>query len=237
MNIMIFTDNLYMYNSFKRIVKKYNLDKTHIFSYACSSQNKFFNSLDNVEKINININIDKIIETYDLIISCHSKQIFPKKLVNATRCINIHPGLNPYNRGWFPQVFSILNKKKLGATIHEMDEEIDHGKIIVQEEVELYQYDTSLSAYNRVVEKEVKLLEENIQSIINNEYNAIEMAEDGNYNSKQDFNKLCELNLDENCTMKDALDKLRALTHGEYKNAYFLDEQGNKIYVSIEFKR
>ncbi len=72
-------------------------------------------------------------DKYILFISLHCKQIFPQRLTDNYRCINIHPGYNPYNRGWFPQVFSILNKNTAGVTIHEIDQELDHGPIIYQE--------------------------------------------------------------------------------------------------------
>ena len=230
---MIFTDNLFIYNNFIKIIEQKELDRLHSFEYACSSSNKLFKTLDNVKELNIKNEADFLVSKFDLIISCHSKQIFPPILVNNVRCINIHPGLNPYNRGWYPQVFSIINKMPLGATIHEMDEEIDHGNIIIQKKVELYNWDTSLSAHNRVLEAEIELLNKSIESIINNTYDAIPMKCEGNYNSKQDFNKLCELNLDETTTIKELIDKLRALTHGEYKNAYFIDNGGKRTYISI----
>jgi hypothetical protein len=51
-------------------------------------------------------NIDDLCRSYDVIISWHCRQIFPKELIERVRCINIHPGFNPYNRGYFPHVFS-----------------------------------------------------------------------------------------------------------------------------------
>lgn len=235
--ILIFTDNLPMYEKFVEVISQKNLDKLHNFEYACTPSNSLFLNVERVKELSIQKEADRLIEKYDLIISCHSKQIFPPEIVNNVRCINIHPGLNPYNRGWFPQVFSILNKMPLGATIHEMDEEIDHGNIIVQKSVEVYDWDTSISAYNRVLEAEVELLKECMEDLIENSYNAESMREEGNYNSKKDFNALCELDLNETLTMRECLDRLRALTHGEYKNAYFFDNHNNKIFVSLTLEK
>nr|WED69134.1 formyltransferase family protein [Pectobacterium colocasium] len=81
--------------------------------------------------------ITRIIENYDLVFSLHCKQIFPNRLVENVCCINFHPGLNPYNRGWYPQAFSIVNGLPVGSTIHLMDTEVDHGEIIDQKEVEI----------------------------------------------------------------------------------------------------
>lgn len=175
---------------------------------------------------------DEIKAKYDVVMSLHCKQIFPKELVNGVRCINFHPGLNPYNRGWYPQVFAIVNKEPIGATIHIMDEMVDHGKIIDQEEVEVFPTDTSLSLYNRVIDLEKKLISKNLRKILTGKYNASEPGLEGNYNSIQDFKRLCELDLNKVGTLRDHIDQLRALTHGDFKNAFYYHD-GQKIYVSI----
>ncbi len=43
-----------------------------------------------------------------------------------------------------------------------MDEYLDHGKILFQEKVNMYDWDTSLSSYNRIQNKEIELLEKNL---------------------------------------------------------------------------
>jgi len=237
LNIMVFTDNEFIYDNFITIIKDKKLHKAHNFTYACSISNDAFEKNDSVKKLRISEHVDSLIDKYDLIISCHSKQVFPAKLVNSIRCINIHPGLNPYNRGWYPQVFSIINKKPLGATIHEMDEQIDHGSIIVQKDIKLNSWDTSITAYNKVIQAEVELLKKSVNDIIYGTYLATPMLNEGNYNSKQDFNDLCKLDLKEKTTLREVIDKLRALTHGEYSNAYYIDEHSNKIFIKISLEK
>ncbi|MDE4980571.1 formyl transferase, partial [Francisella tularensis subsp. holarctica] len=76
--------------------------------YFCSfiSQTSFaiviYNS--EIKPLDLKKNGNDLIGKYDLGLSCHSKQLLPTKLVNSVLCINIHHGLKPYNRGWFPQV-------------------------------------------------------------------------------------------------------------------------------------
>jgi hypothetical protein len=54
----------------------------------------------------------------------------------------------------------------------------------------------------------------------------------------KDFRELLKLDLDETGDMQYFINKLRALTHGKYKNAYFIDsETGDKIYVSLNLER
>ncbi|WP_299714639.1 dTDP-4-amino-4,6-dideoxyglucose formyltransferase [uncultured Tenacibaculum sp.] len=207
------------------------------FEFACSP----FSSIDKVDEFNFrNIDlrdnkfIDELIETKDLIISIHCKQLFPSKLIEKVKCINVHPGYNPINRGWYPQVFAIINDVEIGATIHEIDEKLDNGNIISRSKVKKYSFDTSYTLYNRVVNEEIKILKENINFIVDNTYKSIKPEGKGNLYLKKDFNELCVLDLNEKCTMGEAINKLRALTHGSYKNAFFIDESNNKVYVSID---
>lgn len=175
-------------------------------------------------------------DTYDLIFSIHCKQIFPADLVRSVVCINVHPGLNPYNRGWYPQVFSIINGKPIGATIHIMDEYVDHGPIIDQISVEARSSDTSADLYARVIQAEKNLIEKNLKNIISGKFNSITPPNEGNYNSIENFRSLCHLNLETVGTLRDHINLLRGLTHGEFRNAYFSDEYGKKIFIRISLE-
>jgi len=173
-----------------------------------------------------------------LVISAHCKQLFPADMVKSFRCVNVHPGLNPYNRGWFPQVFSILNGLPTGATIHEIDEELDHGDIIIQQEVPNYKWDTSLDIYNRVQQAELEMLDRNLLKIIKGEFATETPSTEGNLNLKSDFNHLLELDLNATQEVGRTIDLLRALTHGNYKNAFFKDpETGRKVFVKINLEK
>lgn len=224
---LVITDNFFILEHFKRIMNAINLDA----EYRCSLNSPLKEIL---HPIIVKDNISSIIDNYNLIFSAHCKQLFPKEIVHAIRCINIHPGLNPHNRGWYPQVFSILNKLPLGATIHEMDEELDHGAIICQQEVPVYAWDTSLSAYERVQQAEIELLKEWLPQLISGDYKTYAPEKEGNVNLKKDFNALCELDLQQQQSIGDTIDVLRAMSHGNYNNAYFIDPStGRKVWVSI----
>ncbi len=173
---------------------------------------------------------------YSVIFSIHCKQIFPKEIVDNTLCVNVHPGLNPNNRGWYPQVFSIINKLPIGATIHVMNENIDDGDIIAQEAISIDDFDTSLDVYNKVQEIEKKLLSEYFSKIVRKEFTPISVNEEGNYNSVSDFKKLCKLDLNHVGTLGEHIDLLRALTHGDFKNAYIEKNNKMKKYVRIKFE-
>ncbi len=238
MNILVVTDNQYIFEKFNDIIKdeKYKDFKfSFYYSYKNIKMKKIYFGSNIFKEINIKNELENIIQNYQIAISLHSKQIFPERLVKSLKCINVHPGFNPYNRGWYPQVFSIINKLDSGVTIHYMDKYLDHGRVLFQEKVKMYDWDTSFTLYNRIQKKEIELLEEKLYFILTEELKGIEV-EDGNLNTLQDFNELCKIDLNEKLTMKEAIDRLRALTHDKYKNAYFISE-GEKVYISLNLEK
>ena len=193
--ILLLTDNEELLMRFKTLVKDKGLDNNSEFNfnYAYSFNNKAFlekfKDVDWIKPLKVNDEVEFLVEEYEMLFSLHCKQLFPSKLVNNVKCINVHPGLNPNNRGWFPQVFSIINSLPCGATVHEIDEHLDHGPIICQKEVKIEMWDTSLTAYNKILDAELELLSANLVNILNYKYDT-KVKEEGNLNLKKDFDDL-----------------------------------------------
>jgi methionyl-tRNA formyltransferase len=120
-----------------------------------------------------------------------------------------------------------------------MDAELDHGDIIVQKEVPVHAWDTSLDAYERVRAAENELLERSIDDILAGTYRTTPPREEGVVNRKKDFEALREIHLDEKVTFRQAIDRLRALTHGAFRNAYFYDPVTKKkvgVRITLELE-
>ncbi len=237
--ILVISDNLVLIQGLVTIVNGLSLSDT-VFEYRCSGvslKRLKPNLCIPLESVDVKKDRKWIVASYDLVISLHCKQFFPTEMVRGIKCINVHPGLNPYNRGWFPQVFSILNGLPTGATIHEIDEQLDHGPIIAQCEVPNHNWDTSADIYGRIVTAELQLLRENLEAIVSGEYESNAPPQEGNVNLKKDFMELCKLDPDKAQTVKETIDLLRALTHGDHRNAHYIDpETGRKVYVSVVLK-
>tara|TARA_Y100001954_G_scaffold24333_1_gene22183 strand:- start:21619 stop:22350 length:732 start_codon:yes stop_codon:yes gene_type:complete len=235
--LLIISDNI---NICSRIDKILELKDNIVTTFAISS----FTNLDSFKNVLVkkvlkydlrkSEDIEIIIKSYDLVFSVHCKQLFPKKMIKNIRCYNLHPGYNPINRGWYPQVFAIINNLQVGATIHEINEDLDGGAIIARRFVEKKSSDTSLDLYNRIVDTEIDLFEKHIESIINLSYVTTMPEGEGNLFLKKDYVEICKLNLEQKLTLGDAIDKLRALTHGSFNNAFFINEKGKKVYVKIK---
>lgn len=241
--ILVISDNILQSKKFQNLLHAKQIFASIKIDWACSvysNRQQFEAELQQVvTPVNLKNNdeIITICNNYNLVISLHCKQLFPQQLVNTVKCINVHPGYNPYGRGWYPQVFAIINNTIVGATIHEIDEQLDHGKIIDRIEVKTGSWENSYDIYCKILEAEIQLLDKNIEAIINNKYNTFNPEMEGYVYLKKDFDNVCKLNLDNTATLQQHINLLRALTHNNYNNGYFIDEEtGKKIYVSIQLQ-
>lgn len=78
--------------------------------------------------------------TYNLLIVASYGKIIPKSVLEIPKfgALNVHPSLLPKFRGSSPiQSFILSGEEKTGVTIMLMDEQVDHGQIIAQQNLEV----------------------------------------------------------------------------------------------------
>jgi methionyl-tRNA formyltransferase len=81
----------------------------------------------------------------DLVIVAAFGQILPGEIIRGPRegCINIHPSLLPKYRGAAPINWALIRgEQKTGVTIMRMDEGVDSGDILLQEETPIGEEET-----------------------------------------------------------------------------------------------
>lgn len=110
----------------------------------------------------------------DLVVLAGYLVIIPAQMIQKyrNRIINIHPSLIPAHCGMGYYGLKVhesvlaLGNKVTGATVHFVDEEADHGPIILQKAVEVMEGDTPEILQKRVMEQaEWKILPEAIDLI------------------------------------------------------------------------
>ena len=236
MKIFFITDNKVWFEK----IKSWRSTRSEQVEIFCSPKGKVLFEKEveagQLSPLDLRSDYEKLLHDYEVGFSCHCKQIFPAELVEKVKCFNFHPGLNPYNRGWFPQVFSIINGLPVGATVHKMDDEIDHGWIVAQQEIQVSEADTSKSVYDKIMEAEFKLFDELIDKIISGQIDCSFPGNEGNYNSISDFKELCKIDLNQKVTFREAINYLRAMTFDSYDNAFFCDKNGRRVYISLNIK-
>lgn len=121
----------------------------------------------------------------DWIISYGYRHIIKKSLIEKykNRIVNLHISYLPYNKGCFPNVWSIIDNTPTGITIHLIDEGIDTGHILVQKKVKIEDSETLESSYNRLNEAIQDLFIENWEKIYQNKILSKRQKECGSYHT------------------------------------------------------
>ena len=100
-------------------------------------------------------------EAPDLIVVAAFGQILSKEILDLPRlgCVNVHASLLPAYRGAAPIQWAVINgEEKSGVTIMQMDEGLDTGDILLQEEIPLAADETGESLYNKMAKLGGELL-------------------------------------------------------------------------------
>jgi methionyl-tRNA formyltransferase len=105
----------------------------------------------------------------DMVVVVAFGQILPKEIIDhpPMQCLNIHPSLLPKYRGAAPLNWQIINgETKTGVTIMLMDEGMDSGDILTQEETQLGVMETYGELHDRLAQLGATLLIKTIEQVV-----------------------------------------------------------------------
>ena len=117
----------------------------------------------------------------DIIITCAYGQIIPKELLDYPKygCINVHASLLPKLRGGAPIQRAIMNGyKKTGITIMYMEEKMDSGDMIEQEQIEIFDTDNYKTLHDKLSKLGSELLIKTLPNILSGNINPIKQNEE-----------------------------------------------------------
>jgi len=149
-------------------------------------------------------------------------------------CVNLHPGLLPYNRGAHPNVWSIVDRTPAGVTLHWMDESIDTGELIAGRRVGVEPVDTGKTLYEKLQRAALELFIDTWPQI--RAGTAPRHPQDprqGTFHRVADLKRLDEIDLQRTYTGRELIDLLRARTFPPYPGAFFR-RGGRKVHVRVE---
>lgn len=172
----------------------------------------------------------------DIAISVYFGYIFKKSFLDLfpKGCINLHPAFLPYNRGAYPNVWSIIDDTPSGTTLHYVNEGIDSGDIISQKQIVVNITDTGETLYHRLESASVELFKETWPKILTDDiYPVSQNIHEGTYHKVKDVDKIDEIDLNRNYNAGELINILRARTFPPHKGAYIIQNQ-KKIYVNIQ---
>ena len=171
----------------------------------------------------------------DLIITCAYGQIIPKELLDYPKykCINTHGSLLPKGRGGAPIQRSIMNgEDKTGITIMFMNEKMDEGDILYQEEMPIDIHDTNATLFNKLSDLALQMLLKFLPEYIKGNYTAIKQDNDKarytyNITKEEEFISFNE-------DVKKVYDHIRGLL--DNPGAYFVANDKKYKLISVDFE-
>lgn len=94
--------------------------------------------------------------------------------------LNIHNALLPAYRGLMPLVHAIANgEEKVGVTVHLIDEKLDNGLIVSQQEVSIEHRDNLFTLWERCVEVGARLLPTAVEKVVTGKVDLKKNGPDG----------------------------------------------------------
>jgi methionyl-tRNA formyltransferase len=165
---------------------------------------------------------------FDYVLRTELLTLFPKGVVN------LHPSLLPYNRGQYPNVWSIVEGTPAGVTLHYMDEGIDTGDVIAQREVAVAPTDTGATLYQRLEEQGLELFRETWPMIVaGTASRRAQQSASATYHRTNDVQRIDEIDVDRSYRAGELLNILRARTFPPYDGAYVTID-GRRVYLRLE---
>lgn len=156
------------------------------------------------------------------------RRLVPKGIVN------LHPAFLPYNRGAYPNVWSIVERTPAGVTVHYIDDGLDTGDIVAQQAVPVAPVDTGETLYRKLERTALDLFQRAWPDIRSG--SARRVPQDprlGTVHKVRDVGRIDEIDLDRRYSAREFIDILRARTFPPYDGAYFWHE-GRKVYMRLQ---
>jgi len=155
--------------------------------------------------------------TVDYIISYNYLHVIGKDVITLFphRIINLHISFLPWNKGKSPNIWSFIEGTPTGVTIHEIDEGVDTGDILLQKEIIFdFETETLKSSYEKSHLLMKSLFCENWENLRNGRVSPKPQNKKAGTKHLAKDSLMFEDILDYSDTVSDFLSKYIALTEG-----------------------
>lgn len=125
------------------------------------------------------INLENLPFVPDILVSVYYRTIIPADVIQCcnNKAVNLHPSLLPAYRGCSSLTWALINNEpEVGFTYHYIDEGIDTGNIVLQKTMPIFEWDTQVSLYYRVMFEALNELPVVIQKVLNGESGSMQQG-------------------------------------------------------------
>lgn len=158
----------------------------------------------------------------DVFISVMYEKLIHADYIASRPCFNFHPGLLPEQRGSGAYSWSIIDgARETGVTLHQIDEDIDHGPIIEARRIPVAAKDTAESLFRQAEEVMESMFRDWLPRLMSGHFAA--SPQDEAYASIRYRRELERA--------KDLTRFVRAFTFAGKESAYFINSRGEKVYI------
>jgi methionyl-tRNA formyltransferase len=169
----------------------------------------------------------------DMVVLAAFGQILPKEIIDfpPMGCINVHPSLLPKYRGAAPINWALIRgEKKTGVTIMLMDEGVDSGDILLQEETDIDPDEIFEGLHEKLALMGAELLLKAVEGVVNG--TVVRTPQDASFATYAPRLTVESGYIDWNKDSKDIVNLIRGLSPspGAYS---FLRDKKLKIYFAV----
>ena len=157
-----------------------------------------------------------------------------KKFKNS---INFHPSFLPYGRGWYPHVYSAIYKIPYGVSLHQINENIDNGKIWCQKRIKIKNFIKGDEIHKIAQNEILRLFKTNFSKIIKNKIKPKIQNKKLKYLDKNWTDKIDRVDLSKKKKIIDLINLIKIRTYKNKNFLYFLDKNKKKNFINIELKK
>lgn len=150
--------------------------------------------------------------------------------------INLHPAYLPYNRGAYPNVWSIVEGTPAGVTLHYIDTGVDTGDIIAQQLVSTKPTDTGKVLYRRLEQASFELFKETWPLIRSGQAGRVPQDGEGTHHYVKDVEQIDHIDLDRKYVARELINIIRARSFVPHLGAYFIHE-GHRVYLHLQLSQ
>lgn len=158
----------------------------------------------------------------DVFISVLYDKLIPQEYIEKHKCFNFHPGILPWYRGAGAYSWAIINGEfEAGVTLHEIDKDIDHGRVIDIQRFPIHSDDTAGSLFRKAEITIEGMFLKWLAALLIGKYETVDQVE-GRIYYRRDLEKV-----------KDLTRFIRAFTFEGKESAYYINAKGEKIYLNL----
>jgi len=139
--------------------------------------------------------------------------------------INMHPSFLPYGKGKHPYFWSIIENTKFGVSLHVVNNEIDSGKIIARDLINIEWVDNGYTLREKSRKKLFLLFKKNFLSIIEDKITFIKNSKNKRVHYSSEIEEKSKINLNKRYKAKELLDLIRARSGFKEGASWFIDKK------------